>query len=83
MSFLSYGSLTVKGKVKAGYSPLREADAEADTAASRHTFSVVPVVIAFVITAAIIYVVVMMKKSSKDPGHSPFQPSKHHNPGEA
>ena len=80
---LSYGSLTVgKGKVKAGYSPLREADSEADTAASRHTFSAVPVVIAFVITAVIIYVVIMMKRSSKDP-HSPFQPTKHHNPGEA
>ena len=78
---LNYGSLTGGKKIKASYSPLREADAEADTAGSRHTFSVVPVVIAFVITGAIIYVILMMKRSNKDT-HSPFQP-KHHNPGEA
>ena len=80
---LNYGSLTSSGKKKASYSPLREADEEADTAASRHTFSIVPVLISFFITVAIIYIVLMMKRSNQENSHGTIFQPKHHNPGEA
>ena len=59
---ISYGSLVSSGrKSKASYSPLREADAEVETASSRHTFSLVPVAIAFIITGLLIYIIVLVK----------------------